>query len=92
MVVLPWIRMKRKPIPNPPSPPTRQEIWKSLQGGEITISKIKYNLTNSQSVREWIYEIGIQPDAYLFKRGWTSDTIVIRFKNPEDLVFLKLSL
>jgi hypothetical protein len=84
--------MKRKPVPNPPSPPTRQEIWKSLEGGEITISKIKYNLTNSQSVREWIYEIGIQPDSYLFKRGLTTQSITIRFKNPEDLVFLKLSL
>jgi hypothetical protein len=92
MVVLPWIRMRRKPIPNPPSPPTRQEIWKSLEGGEIAISRNKYNLHSTNAIREWIYQIGIQPDGYLFKKGDRPDTVIIRFKNPEDLVFLKLSL
>lgn len=83
---------KRKPVPNPPAPPTRLEIWKSLEGGEVTISKTKYNLTNSQSIREWIYEIGIQPDSYMFQKGTMPDTVTIRFKNSEDLVFFKLSL
>jgi|TARA_R110002153_G_scaffold219927_3_gene372411 hypothetical protein len=84
--------MKRKEIPNPPPPPTRQEIWNSLEGGEVTVSRTKYNLVSSAIIREWIYEIGVQPDAYMFQKGNRPDTVTIRFKNPEDLVFLKLSL
>ena len=83
---------KRKPIPNPPSPPSKLEIWNSLEGGEITLNKDKYNLTNSNSVREFIYEIGIQPDAYMFKKGLVSGTVTIRFKNSEDLAFFQLSI
>ena len=50
----------------------------------------QFSITTS-ACRDWLYNIGLQPDQYIIKKTSYSH-IEFRFATPTDLAFFKMSL
>ena len=73
-----------------------QKCWDDWKENSITIPKTKFS--SRKQIQEWVYQLGIQPGSYLFKKtnnlGYSSrpwnNLIEVRFQNPEDVAFIQL--
>lgn len=73
-----------------------KKCWEDWKENSMTVPKSKF-YTRKQ-IQDWAYQLGILPGTYLYKkannlgymtRPW-NNLIEIRFKNAEDLAFIKL--
>ena len=74
-----------------------QEAWDKWSEYELVLSstqKSEFGLDTKAQIREWCYELGLQPDGYLFEYNKYnySRTLVFRFENGTDLALLRMSL
>lgn len=71
----------------------QQTTWNKLTGGQMFVGfaeRQKLGLETSKAVREWLYEFGIQPDSYMFKK-FGSKSIEIRFLYETDYALVKIA-
>ena len=54
--------------------------------------KRHFQLHTKKAIREWCYQIGIQPGNYLFNYNKSRESIEFRFESGTDLALLKMSL
>ena len=72
-----------------------QENWDKWQSHSITMDyrqKRHFGLHTKKAIREWCYQIGIQPGNYLFDYNKARESIEFRFVSGTDLALLKMSL
>jgi len=72
-----------------------QEYWDKWQSHSITMDyrqKRHFGLHTKKAIREWCYQIGIQPGNYLFNYDKSRESIEFRFESGTDLALLKMSL
>lgn len=74
-----------------------QEAWDSWSQFELVLSsrqKSEFGLHTKKEVREFMYQIGIQPGNFLFQYNKYDyvNMLVFRFENGTDLALLRMSL
>lgn len=74
-----------------------QKAWDSWGEFELVLSAIQkseFNLHTKNDIRNWLYELGIQPGNFLFEYNKYDyqRTLVFRFENGTDLALLRMSL
>ena len=73
-----------------------QKAWDSWGEFELVLNsrqKTEFGLHTKNDVRNWLYELGIQPGNFLFKyeKYDYTNTLVFRFENGTDLALLRMS-
>lgn len=74
-----------------------QEAWDSWSQFELVLSasqRTEFGLNTKKDVRNWLYELGIQPGNFLFQYNKYdyANMLVFRFENGTDLALLRMSL
>ena len=76
--------------------PSVSELWTQWESRAVVLSKqecVDRGLHRKTDVYEWLYTLGIQPDAYIVRKAsrYSTGYIEIRLQSEADMAFIKMS-
>lgn len=76
--------------------PSVSELWRAWSIRSVVLSKqecVDRGLHRKTDVYEWLYTLGIQPDAYIVRKAsrYSTGYIEIRLLSDSDMAFIKMA-
>ena len=75
---------------------TASELWRAWEHRAVVLTQqdcVDRGLKRKTDVYEWLYTLGIQPDAYIIRKAdrRTPGYLEIRFASDADIAYIKMA-